>query len=441
MIDKFTQEYENASSQSYGKFAKKVEIVKGVPSILRFLDLPNGFMGYFESWILCDDEVKRPFIIKNEIEKSILYDIIGDRDKFYEGGFLASVKNPKTNKPNYIWQMKDPALFNRVMYNDNLSNADGSWKSRQQYAFNCILRNAIIEEGKSVNWCIENQHAMLINLIPSAFKALGDLKILYGNPSEYDIVYSKTGTGFDTIHSMSKGDPVEYREVYIGELTDEEKTYGRWNLKKEAAVTPASKILERLGETIERISSVMGIDWIGKLEAASAAEAEEEGVNSNAVPPVQQPMQAPPVVESAPILQPSPQPVPQQQPVQAEVQQPIVPESQPVQAEVQQPMAQPVQQPLPASVTPPGQVQPAEAQQVRRPTRVPVTQQLQSAPQEMENCFYCGAQTPVGSLNCGQCGNVLMEPCANASCNKLFHVSLNTCPHCGMEYAQDLPNL
>jgi len=434
MSDKFSSQYESVSSQNYGKFAQKVEVVKGVPAILRFLDLPNGFMSYFESWILCDDDTKRPFIIKNEVEKSILYDIIGDRDNFYRGGFLESTINPKTRKPHYAWQMKDPELFNLVMYNNNLSNADGSWKSRQQYSFNTILRNPTIVEGKSINWCVENKHSMLLTLIPSAFKALGDLRILYGNPSEYDVVYIKSGTGFDTIHGMSKGDPMEFREVYIGELSDEEKVYGRYDLKKETAITSASKILERLGQAIERLSSVMGIDWVGQLEAKAAEDATDDGVNihvpaartvatggamdavgsnpnfqnisiAEEVQPVSvQPAEVPPVVV-APAIAPAVQPVTPAPVVQAQVQtEQVVVAATPV--------------------TP-------------RPIRVPLSQQQPQV--QMESCFYCNAQIPAGSANCGQCGNVLMEPCTVPTCNKLFHVSLNTCPHCGEVYGVDVP--
>lgn len=411
MEDKFSQAYSSVS-HSYGVFAKKIEIPAGTPVIMRIVGSRNDFAAYYESWILCDDDVKRPFIIKNEQGKSLLYDMIGDRDNFYRGGFLESIKDPKTNKPKYPWQMKDPELFNLIMYNNNLSGADGSWKARPSYAFNAILRNNSAEEGRLFNWCEENQHTMLLVLNPTGFKSLGDLIQMSGKLSEYDIAYLKTGTGFDTKHTIYKAIPddtgknPEFNIAVIGALTDQELMYGKYSLEKETALKSASVILEKLGDTVERLSSVMGIDWIGKLQAEAALE-EDEGSSGVSLPTAR---------TSAPINN-SEEKEPEW------VSQGVV-TSPPAEAP-----ASPVSSPnaIPAD----NEVKPS------RPVRVAVSQQV-SAPVETEECYMCQETIPAGSVNCPECKNVLQDPCTD--CGKLFHVSLDVCPHCGKKYSVAIPS-
>jgi hypothetical protein len=407
MEDKFSQAYSNVS-QAYGTYAKKIEIPSGIPIIMRVVGDRNDFAAYLESWILCDDGVKRPFIIKNEQGKSLLYDLIGDKDNFYRGGFLESIKDPKTNKPKYIWQMKDPELFNLMMYNNNLSGAGGSWKARPNYAFNAILRNNTAEEGKLFNWCEENKHTMLFILNPTGFKSLGDLIQMSGKLSEYDIAYLKTGTGFDTKHTIYKATPddtgknPEFAIAVIGPLTEEELYYGKYSLAKETELKPASTILGKLGDTIERLSSVMGQDWIGKIQKEASYEDKEQSAGASMTHTS---------YAAAEATKDEAEP--------AWVSEGTTPA--PVQAE-----------PAPVQVAPAhADAVVAEVKPVRV-TRVPVEANVTAPGGEMEECYMCQEQIPAGSDVCPKCHNVLMDPCT--ACGKPFHVSLDVCPHCGKTY-------
>lgn len=404
MEDKFSQHYSNVS-QTYGTYAKKIEISSGVPTILRVVGDRNDFVAYLESWILCDDDVKRPFIIKNELGKSLLYDLIGDKDNFYKGGFLESVKDPKTNKPKYIWQMKDPELFNLFMYNNNLSGADGSWKPRPNYVYNAILRNLIAEENKMINWCEENQHTMLFILNPTGFKSLGDLIQMNGKISEYDICYLKTGTGFDTKHNIYKAVPddsgknPEFNIAVIGPLSEEELYYGRYNLNKESALTPYTKILERLGNAIERASSVMQRDWIGQFQKEVSYEVQEETAGGSTTHSAYTASQYNDTDKE-------PEWVSQGTTVEAK---PVVQEA-----------------PVSVNETP----APTDVKTPVRTARVPKTESTSTV--EMEPCHFCKEQIAKNLEVCPKCGNTLMEACTD--CGKPFSVSASTCPHCGKEY-------
>ena len=409
------------ATSNYGGYAKKIEVTHGVPSVMRVLNMPDGFMVYFESWILCDDEKKRSFIIRNEQGHSLLYSLIGNYDDFYRGGFLESIKDPKTNKPRFIWQSRDIDLFNRIMYNDNISGKDGTWKPTKMYDFNAILRNnTVTDDGKLINWCRENRSSMLLTLKATALKSLQQLKQIEGNPSEYDVAYIKSGSGFETVHNLVKATPEEFPEAVLGELSPEERAYFNWDLAKQTALTPAKVVLERLGNTIERVSTVMGIDWIGQYEEEARVDEEMKAAGGGVTG---QTYTSGRVQSSEPNTASAPQQAPQ-------------PEEKPAVAPTTVPTSTPQVTPVVTSVVEESAVAvestPTQVQEpVRRPMRV-ASDQPQAAIAATEKCYFCKEEIPEGSVKCPKCDNTLQEPCT--ACNKLFHISLDTCPHCGKKY-------
>ncbi len=83
-------------------FAEEIEILKDVSNPIRLVDTPNGVERYYVSWILCDDDKKRPFNVENDNQgKSVLLKMLGDRNSFFKGGILESIKDEITKKGKY----------------------------------------------------------------------------------------------------------------------------------------------------------------------------------------------------------------------------------------------------------------------------------------------------------------------------------------------------
>lgn len=255
-----------------GNYTQKVSIDPETPNIIRLVDMQRGcenYERYFVSWIVCDNGEKGRFVVKNDFEgSSILAEIIGDRDNFYRGGILETIKDDDGKKSSRWYSREDPEIMDLVMYNGDRSGNKGDWKYKATYDFNCIDRRD--------TWCKDNKKCKVISMGSQAFESLVDTRDSYGALDEYDVNYKKTGSGkHGTRHSITQAGPVLKQEgfpIVTGPLTEEEKSYERWDLKKEAQLTSATEILSALRNNIKRISAVMGIDWIQKLEAQAQIE-------------------------------------------------------------------------------------------------------------------------------------------------------------------------
>jgi len=259
-------EFDGSKKTDYN--IREIKIQKEVPNPIRLVDTPNGVERYYVSWIICDDDKKRPFILENDFEgKSILLKLLGDKENFYKGGILESVKDPVTNKGKYVWEDKDPELLLRVAYNNDPTGDAGSWKPREEYIFNAIQRNPDKDEsGTLYFWCKENKQTKLLKMGVMAYKNLQDVRLNDGELSEYDINYLKKGTGYGTKHNILKAG-ANVPNVVIGPLTEDEKSYTRNDLQKEAKLTSSSDILKYLRNTISRIDTIKGTNWIMQLES------------------------------------------------------------------------------------------------------------------------------------------------------------------------------
>ncbi len=285
-MDRYASEIQNMDAPQTTEYSKQITIQKDVPNPIRLEDTPNGVERYYVSWILCDDEKKRPFILENDFQgKSILMKILGDKDSFYKGGILESVRDEETKKGKYIWEEKDSELLLRIANNGDPTGDNGSWKPKEEFIFNAIQRNPDRDENGTLSfWCKENKHTKLLKMGVMAYKSLQDVRINDGELSEYDINYLKKGTGYGTKHNILKAG-ANVPNVVIGSLTVEEKAYTRYELTKEAALTPASDILRLLRNTIFRIDAICGTNWISQLESESGATAEKPQADSQVASP------------------------------------------------------------------------------------------------------------------------------------------------------------
>jgi len=298
----YASQISDSGSGGGGKFAQVIALKKEVPNPIRIVDTPDGVERYYVSWMLCDDEKKRPFIIENDRQgKSILAEILGERASFYKGGILESMQDPITKKAKLIWEDKDPELMLTVAYNGDESGKSGSWKSREEYIFNAIQRNPDMDDaGNMFYWCKENKHTKILKMGILGFKHLQDVRMNDGNLSDYDINYIVKGAGMNTQHNIMKAGPA-IPNVVIGPLTEEEVAYTRYDLIAESSLEPASKILQYLRNRIVRIDQLMGTNFIQRLEAQAA---EEEQVPT-AQPPAQPTPNPAPAPESAPQAPPA----------------------------------------------------------------------------------------------------------------------------------------
>jgi len=257
-------------------YPEEIKTPSGSSNVFRIVGGSESFEKYWISWWLCDDEKIRSFIIENSFEgRSILAEILGDQNNWFEGGYLESKKG-QYGKIN-TYQSKNPELWKRVVeYWNPAFMGTSSARPRKEYVFNAIHRNPVATEQGLIDWCVANKHTKLIRFGQQAFKKLAIIFENHGEFEEYDIIFSKKGTGRDTVQSIIRaGKNTKYAK--IGILADEEKKYERYDLKDVAKLSSAHYILKYLENTISQIDNVMGTSYLAKLnQIANAVESEAE---------------------------------------------------------------------------------------------------------------------------------------------------------------------
>jgi len=409
VLDRYRQHIKDDEENRSSNYAVEKKIKQDLPNIIRIVD-PDSAVEYFESWMMCDDKEKRPFIIENDHEgKSVLAELLGDRSNFYRGGILDS-RLDEFKQKYYVYDQQDPELILRVAFNEDKSENAGNWKPRRQYAFNCIDREVETEGNLTgQNWCMVNKHTKLLKIGSTGLQSLLDVRDNCGNLQDYDINYKKTGSGKKgTRYNAMKAE--NNPNVFVGPLTDEEKAYEVYTLKREGALSPARYVLKYLAQTIARIDGVLGTKYLAQLEEQAKLEASMEG-------------------------EPGPGPNPQQTtPPPAQSRIPPA-QTQTVVTEVQT-QAPPVE---PINTTPPpgpSEQQAPPEQQVPPPEQQAVKTRGSADTVKMIVCPFCKAHVPSDSVHCTNdaCKKKLLEACDEPSCRKLFLVTLDTCPHCGKTY-------
>jgi len=372
---------ENADGEK--NYPEEVKTASGTSNVIRVADGSNSFKQYYISWMLCDDEQIRPFIIENETEgKSILAKMLGDSTQFYRGGYLESKKG-QFGKVN-VHQAKDPELFKRLTeYWNPAYNGTGSARPSMEFVYNVLHRNPNVDDkGILTNWCAVNKHTKLMRFKQRAFKSLKVVRDNCGEFTNYDIVFSKQGSGSDTFFSAMKAD-VMTQHNQVGDLTAEEVGYERYDLAFVTRLASANYILTNLRGTVTRIDAVMGTSYLAELIKQKEYEDKMYEQNKSGEANTPPTNQVPPSTGAQPSVQPS------------------------------------VQQPASSRI-------PVSQDAVKVATRVPVT----NAP--MIECGHCHQQIPDGLSVCPKCAGALMAPCD--TCQKPFSVFVTKCPHCNQEY-------
>jgi hypothetical protein len=351
---------------------------------------------------MCDDDTIKGFIVENGTEgRGILGKILGDPENFYKGGYLES-KRGQFGKVN-IHQAKDPELFKRVTEYWNPSyNGTGTARPSKEYVYNVLHRNPEPDDkGRMFVWCDENKHTKLMRFKQKAFKSLKVVRDNCGEFTNYDIVFTKQGTGNETFFTAMKAD-IGTQHNRVGELSAAEKEYEQYDLDFITRLASAGYVLKNLRRTIERIDAVVGTNYVAELEKQAAVEEEEYnkrkeqgGSYGDPVPAATGPSMsnsvsgtqaAAPVADRVPLTasgEPTPPPAPQGSPAPPRVR-----------------------------------------QAVTSPTA-----------QTMVECGHCHQLIPDGLTVCPKCQGVLMSECD--TCHKPFSVFAKVCPHCGQVYSDN----
>ena len=280
MDELITSKFSDFEGEGEGGFPMEIKVPSGTSAVIRVVDGTDSFAWYNISWWMCDDDSIRPFIVENKIGKSLLSLLLGNKDDYYRGGYLESKKGQFGKI--YIHQQKDPDLFKRVdEYWNAAFSGNATARSKMEIVYNAIHRNMETLEDKQVNWCFVNNHTKLLKMGQKAFKTLKTVKDNDGDLSDYDVNWSKVGTGIDTQYNIMKAGP-KVAGVYVGPITEKEQAYERYDLSYISRLSSSYRILKYLPITIKRIDTVMGTDYVGKLEAQLKMENEEYGTTKEA---------------------------------------------------------------------------------------------------------------------------------------------------------------
>lgn len=285
--ESFTREYETIKWCALG------EGKKNTPKVIRVMGgPPNSRLDAYTartvtiSWIVGDDG-KKFKVVKPSLAQDPNYFLNRIINKVQAFTWVDRVKV-------YTVKVKDPELFNKIDKNgleetDPRFKIERGWKGKEVLIMNVIDRTRMA-------WHEENKHSMLlakgISVRPdgseiadegvSAFgvsSRLNHLFASYGSWEKYDIAVSKTGK-MDTPYIVlnASNSPMEVdkslREYISKEpsLTDEEQSWERYDLDKLFGYTTATKVFNRLRDTLKRIDSSLGTSFYEEVQELSEKE-------------------------------------------------------------------------------------------------------------------------------------------------------------------------
>lgn len=181
-----------------------------------------------------------------------------------------------------------PEIYNIIEKNgltpsDPAYRYDRGWKGTEVIIMNVIDRS-------QMDWHEANKHTMLlaksintdnkgneyVDKGVSSFAVnsrLGHLFKAYGSWEKYDIAFTKTGRKDNPYNIINASQsPLEVDSAYqkyistAPDLTDEERSWERYDLKTKFAYTSATKIMNRLGNTIKKIDHALGTEYYDELQ-------------------------------------------------------------------------------------------------------------------------------------------------------------------------------
>ena len=287
-------EAEKSNKKSSGGFTKNYEEIEytglepNVPKVLRFVGplYGTGLDQYTARNVtiakIVDDDGKKFRVIRPSYEQDSDYIL---------NKIISKVKKANWVNGEKVFPIKDkyPEIYNII-------DKNGLQKTDQQYNFDkgwmgqeVLIANVIDRER--MDWHREHKHTMLLaksvtidkngnkwpeegiswysveNEFPQLFK-------YYKSCENYDVAITRTGNkerAYIVDNATKNPERVEGPAAqYISmndHLTDEEKSWERYDLDKLFRVTTATKIYNRLKRTIARIDAALGTDFGAELKA------------------------------------------------------------------------------------------------------------------------------------------------------------------------------
>ena len=282
------------SSQKKGGFERNYESIKyiglepNVPKVVRFVGplYGTGIDQYTARKVtiakIYGDDGKRFRVIRPTYEE--------DPD-FILNKIIAKVKQAKWVNKEKTFPIKEryPDIFNIVDKNgldrnDKKYNYDKGWVGSDVLIANVIDR-------EQMDWHRQNKHTGILaksvnvddngNEWPeegiswyAADTEFTQLFKYYKSWENYDVAITRTGDKSRayiidnaTRNPEKVTGPAADLISNVDHLTDEEKSWERYDLDKLFRVTTATKIYNRLKNTIKRIDGTLGTDFLSELEA------------------------------------------------------------------------------------------------------------------------------------------------------------------------------
>lgn len=242
------------------------------------------------SRIVCDDgkQMKVNWPLRSENEGWILHKIY---DKV-----MSYTWDKNSNSKIYHYQKKHPNVFNQVFKNGKVDNPyEGGWKPKQ-----VVLWNAIDRE--SMDWHKANKKTCLISKkgnegdgdivyfdfgIPlSLYQSIFDDIVSYAGDFEaYDILIRKLPEKpwYKVFHAVDDFKKVANESHLIrgtlefagSKLTDEERSWEKWNIDKYTQITSYQKIFKRLHVFIQEVDAVFKTSFYEELQRKMETEKAE----------------------------------------------------------------------------------------------------------------------------------------------------------------------
>ena len=377
------------------------------PNIGRLLN-PEGYVKYFESWIMCDDNVKRKFIIgsctydavsgKEIWEWSPLKDVIGDPNNWYRGGLLESVKG-EDKKQHFPLEDSCPQAYIIVNKNGDVRGDSGNWMAKKKYAWEIIPRgnscDVDTETGETFNWSVTNKSCKVLEAGQTLFDAIALLAKTHGDLDGRDINFTKNNeTDYKKVRYFAAVPDYEKFKniVKVGAITAEEKAYVRVDMPSRYAVASAEEVLKHLEQTLSMLESLTGNQILNPIRRLVGRD------------------EAKPAPASKPMATPASKP----KPTPAESVKDLADDSN-----------VPLDGPAPADAKPAF---------VGRAALKAKTEAKPETSAVKVICGMCKTEIDATVDNCPSCGTVNLQPCDGDNCGKSFSQWLTVCPHCGKKY-------
>lgn len=282
----YSGEYESISYVALSTDADRVVRLLGLPMASR-QDPTDPKLSYIGMLKADDGKKTRIVFPDHQSNRSwLLWRVI---DLVLDGRFVG---NGEGRHKEYTYEQSHPECFKRVRWNDNESNPyeNGFWPSAY-VNINCIDRS-------DMEWHKENKHSKLLSKRASK---IGDSDTFYfetgipqtcyntifdevvepfGDWEDYDIVIRKLNSqpwykAYSGTHDFNRLSDVAKTLVVDGPLTEEERSWERYDLDQLYGVTSYSKIKAKLGEFIRKVDVDFKKNFTEELDALVEKEKEQ----------------------------------------------------------------------------------------------------------------------------------------------------------------------